>query len=551
MDFPIAVVSAHCGRDKYLRHKPNTALHTWWAQRPLAACRSVLLSLLLPDPCDEYCPKDFKDKARKLLSPLPVGLGKTDESLQKSLFRFIGDFANPDLSFNSTYLGTARKLVEASQPGEVPLVVDPFAGAGSIPFEANRLNCDTFASDLNPVACLLNKVILEEIPKEGIGLADEILSVGAELVEKAKEKLAAFYPTDTKNRRPIAYLWAKTVRCESPNCGAEIPLVRSFWLCNKGERRYALRFSKMHHRNDPPSVEFEVFEPKTKADVAKPNISDAKAVCLCCNTVLKPERVLAQLKSQHGGTDTLFNKDGERIGGAFLLAVITSDSEYSCREYRIGVASDYQAVHIAEKTLATMLKSNNGPLKPVPDETLPPIGTLGFRVQRYGITSWEYLFTIRQKTTIAILCQYIKDLSKTNKPLVQLLLSFALDKFIRHCNGNARWNNVVESVEPAFGSQTLPITWTFPESVPWGPWAENFDFSIKSVAECIKRGFVLITKTGQVELADATKSPLPDDSAHIWFTDPPYYNAVPYSDLSDFFYVWLKRSIGNHPLIIA
>lgn len=132
--------------------------------------------------------------------------------------------------------------MHAAYPEEPPLVVDPFAGGGSIPLEALRLGCETFASDLNPVACLILKVMLEDIPRHGPKLAEELRQVGSEIKKQAEEELAEFYPNDPDGARPIAYLWARTVICESPNCGAEIPLMRSFWLCKKANRKKALRY---------------------------------------------------------------------------------------------------------------------------------------------------------------------------------------------------------------------------------------------------------------------------------------------------------------------
>src|SRR5204862_1924251 len=158
-----------------------------------------------------------------------------------ALLTFIGDFDNWDNAAHPTYLEIGRGLVKAAHPEETPLVVDPFAGGGSIPLEALRLGCDAFASDLNPVACLINKVLLEDIPRHGPELAEELRRVGAEVKKAAERELAEFYPRDTDGARPIAYLWARTVRCEAPNCGAEIPLVRSFWLSKKANRRRALR----------------------------------------------------------------------------------------------------------------------------------------------------------------------------------------------------------------------------------------------------------------------------------------------------------------------
>lgn len=194
VDFPIAVVSKHSAREKSIRHGHPSTLHLWWARRPLAACRAMLLALLLPDPVDPHCPQEFKVEARKLLAPVPVALEPDDDGLRRALLKFIGDFSNWDLSNNSLYIEAARSLIKAAHDEEVPLVVDPFAGGGSIPLEALRLGCDAFASDLNPVACLILKVMLEDIPRHGPKLAQEVRRVGGEIKKQVEKELAAFYP---------------------------------------------------------------------------------------------------------------------------------------------------------------------------------------------------------------------------------------------------------------------------------------------------------------------------------------------------------------------
>jgi len=161
VDFPIAAVSKQAAREKSIRHGHPSTLHLWWARRPLASCRAMLMALLLPDPCDENCPEQFKVKAREALSGLQK-VRPDDEGLRRALLSFIGDFSNWDLSSNVRYLQASRALVKAAHPEETPLVVDPFAGGGSIPLEALRLGCDAFASDLNPVACLILRVLLAE-----------------------------------------------------------------------------------------------------------------------------------------------------------------------------------------------------------------------------------------------------------------------------------------------------------------------------------------------------------------------------------------------------
>ena len=329
VDFPIAEVSRHAAREKSIRHGHPSTLHLWWARRPLASSRAVLLALLLPDPCDPHCPDEFKSKARKLLLAMrgrPSGWNttiRTDEGLRQILLRFIADFANWDNAAKTEYLQTGRGLVKNAHPEETPLVVDPFAGGGSIPLEALRIGCDAFASDLNPVACLILKTMLEDIPRHGPGLADELRKAGAEIKAQVENEVADLYPKDTDGANPIAYLWARTVRCEAPNCGAEIPLMRSMWLCRKPKRKWALCPKVIQQQGLPPRVEFTTFQPKADREVTGGTVTRAKATCLCCHAVLPPERVRAQLVGQRGGANTVFDKQGTRTGGARMTAVVT------------------------------------------------------------------------------------------------------------------------------------------------------------------------------------------------------------------------------------
>ena len=306
VDFPIAVVSRHAAREKSIRHGHPSTLHMWWARRPLASSRAVLMALLLPDPCDEHCPEAFKRKARQILLGMhgrPQGWTTTivpDEGLRQIILKFIAEFADWNNAAKPAYLDTGRALVKAAHGEGPPLVVDPFAGGGSIPLEALRLGCDAFASDLNPVACLILKVMLEDIPRHGSELAEELRKVGGEIKRKAERELAGFYPKDPDGATPIVYLWARTVRCEAPNCGAEIPLMRSFWLCKKEKRKRALRHRIVRFQGKLPRVEFEVFEPKTEHEVHGGTVTQAKATCLCCCVVLPPERVRVATRGAAG-----------------------------------------------------------------------------------------------------------------------------------------------------------------------------------------------------------------------------------------------------------
>ena len=554
VDFPIAEVSKHAVRDNPNQRGHPWKLHKWWARRPLASSRAVLMALLLPDPCDEHCPEVFKKKARQILLGMhgrPQGWATTiesDEGLRQIILKFIADFANWKNAANSEYLETGRALVKAAHGEETPLVVDPFAGGGSIPLEALRLGCEAFASDLNPVACLILKVMLEDIPRHGPELAEELRKVGSEIKQQTEQELADLYPTDPDGATPIAYLWARTVRCEAPNCGAEIPLMSSFWLCNEPKRKWALRYWIERSAGEPPSVEFEVFEPKADSEVCASTITDAKATCICCGVVLPPERVRPQLVAQRGGADVVFDAECQRTGGARLAAVVTLKPGQSGRHYRLPTDADYEAVRRSQARLADILgeweRGGKQGLCPVPDEPLPPIGTLGFRVQRYGMLQWGDLFTARQKVALVELVHQIRLTEMSD--VLREFLACALSVFARACNGNARIRPN-SSVAPAFGMQTLPITWTFPETIVSGGRSEHFDGALSNVRQVIERFPSL--SAGQVQNADATDHPLPDQTAGCWFTDPPYYDAIPYSDLSDFFLVWLKRTLPDNPLL--
>jgi len=562
VDFPIAVVSKHSAREKSIRHGHPSTLHLWWARRPLTACRAMLMALLLPDPCDAKCPEEFRTKARELLLKMPGWNTprmnqqvKSEAGLRKAILTFIGDFANWDNTADTKYLTTARALVKAAHPDETPLVVDPFAGGGSIPLEALRIGCEAFASDLNPVACLILKVMLEDIPRwgrkkvkvkrrngeevEADGLAEALRIVGKDIKEQAEKELKDFYPDDPDGSKPIAYLWARTVKCESPNCGAEIPLMRSFWLCKKADRKRALRYKVVRKpspsgRRIAPYVEFEIFEPESDREVPGGTVTRAKATCLCCGTVLPPDRVRAQLAEQRGGADVIFDENGNRIGGAQMTAVVTLHPGIQGRHYRLPTERDYQAVWKTRKRLKAILdkweRGGKMGLCPVPDEPSPSQDThraVGSQLPFYGHKRWGDLFTYRQQLLFVILSSLVKG---------EEILPLMLSKIVRHCNAFSFWHTGSETVAGAFGRQAIPMCWDFPEYCPFARFAGGFDNALDDLVDATVHISAIATSRGQVEAADATNHPLPDGSAKVWFTDPPYYDAIPYANLADFFF---------------
>ena len=551
VDFPIAEVSKHAAREKSIRHGHPSTLHLWWARRPLASSRAVLLALLLPDPCDEHCPEDFKQQARKILRKVrqpPMN----DLELRQGLLSFIANFANWKNAADRTHLDVSRALVKAAHGEEPPLVVDPFAGGGSIPLEALRLGCEAFASDLNPVACLILKVMLEDIPRHGPGLADELRRVGEEIKRQAEQELADLYPKDPDGATPIAYLWARTVRCEAPNCGAEIPLMRSFWLCKKAKRKRALRHRVERCEGEPPSVEFEVFEPKADKEVRGGTVARARATCLCCGAVLPPERVRAQLAAERGGADVIFDEDGRRTGGARMTAVVTIKSGQAGRHYRLPTDADYAAVRKAQERVAQVLaeweRGGKQGLCPVPDEPTPTGGGSGagraFSVQRYGMMQWGDLFTARQKVALVELSQLVTTFTEA----LRNLLAIAVNRIAGGGASTSAWLASGEEVKHAIPRHALPFIWDFGESNCLATASRSWDSALNSIVNVLEGG-ALGSVSGQVQSADTTNHPLPDQSAGVWFTDPPYYDAIPYADLADFFLIWLKRTLPDYSLL--
>ena len=290
VDLPIKRISAHARREKSIRHGHISTLHIWWARRPLAACRAVICAALWPDPADENCPQTFRDKAAELiiafarkadgdmklletsseeakqrwaaLAKPKVRLDTKKKadlcSLRAALLDFIADFANWDNSTVPAYLEASRLLTQAAHealggvPGTRPLVVDPFAGGGSIPLEALRVGADAFASDLNPIPVILNKVVLEFIPKHGARLVDEVRRWGAWIDRELRKRMLPFFPASSEAVNAAVYFWARTAQCEGPGCGLTVPMLRSAYLVEKRGRTIWLQpeYDKRKRRAD-------------------------------------------------------------------------------------------------------------------------------------------------------------------------------------------------------------------------------------------------------------------------------------------------------------
>ena len=409
--------------------------------------------------------------------------------------------------------------------------------------EALRLGCEAFASDLNPVASVILKVMLEDIPRHGLGLADELRKAGAEIKAKADMELADLYPMDPDGATPIAYLWARTVQCEAPNCGAEIPLMRSMWLCRKPKRKWALLPITVRDDGVPPRVEFEIFEPTRDAEVVNGTVSRAKATCVCCRAVLAPERVRSQLAAQCGGAEAVFNADGNRTGGARMTAIVTLKPGQPGRHYRLPTAADYAAVRLAQERVANILdeweQGGRQGLCPVPDEGISPNEIRRITVLLYGVQNWGDLFTARQKTVLMTLTRLVTEYC--HSPQIRTALALSVSRFADIANSHCQWENNKNQIRHLFTRQAISMVWDFGEGSFFGGQAGDYSTTLGTMTRVVER-WEGNSEQGQVHLVNATDHPLPDQTAKVWFTDPPYYDSVPYAHLSDFFLDLAKAS---------
>ncbi len=552
VDLPIKQISEHARREKSIRHGHLSTLHIWWARRPLAACRAVICAALWPDPADPFCPEKFKKEAARLMKDFrDLRGGKQRDwndplELRKSLLDFIADFANWDNSTIKDYLDASRALTQCAHEalggasGTRPLVVDPFAGGGSIPLEALRVGADAFASDLNPVPVLLNKVMLEYIPKYGPRLADEVRKWGEWIKQEAEKELAEFYPMDPGGAKPIAYLWARTIRCEGPGCGAEIPLFRSSCLSQKGKNS---TFLKLKCDKRTKKIGIELTNDLNSTEHIEGVLRRSSATCPLCGYTIPAANVRSQFKGRQGGS-----KDSR------LLAVVTTKENESGRRYRLPLQHDESAIKLAFDELK---KIRTTAPEDLPDEPLPYLRSI-FNIHLLDVTKWSHLFTPRQQVALVKLTRLVRKLdqeirkTKCDEQLQEAVvtcLALAVDRVAAQFSSLSWWQPKGEFVVGTFGRQALGIVWDFAEIRPVRGASGDLDGAINWVVRVIE-ATGSFKNEATVEKASATKHPLPDDSAAAVVTDPPYYDAVPYADLSDYFYVFLKRMLrGRHPAL--
>lgn len=552
-DFPVKEVSVESAREKNIRHGHISALHIWWARRPLASSRASIYAALTPEAKNE------------------------EERLKRA--QFIHNLSKWENSLNKTLLERAKVEILKANGGKPPRVLDPFAGGGSIPLEALRLGCETYASDLNPVAVLIEKCTLEypqkygkeesekntpsrsgrrdspnnkqlhsEIFEQAALFPDSSPSIsnpllydvkkwGNWVLEEAKREIGRFYPPEEGGAIPVGYIWARTVKCQNPACGAEIPLVRQTWLAKKDKKKVAYKLIPKGNK-----IEFEIREGKQiDFDPEVGTVSRAKVVCPCCGSGLSDKEVRKQFQE---------GKTGER-----MIAVVLHHPEKQGKTYRLATEKDLEIFGEAEKYLEKKRQElfDKWGFDPVPDEVLPLMSGV-FNVPLYGMNSWGELFNSRQKLALITFVEKVKEAHKEMieegydeeyAKAVVSYLAFVVSRIPDVNSTICHWDGSWEKTATTFARQALPMNWDYIEANVLGEKGYNFKNILDTISLVLEKISGLSSLIPNISQASATSLPYSDNFFDAVITDPPYYINVPYADLSDFFYVWLKRTIGD------
>ena len=554
--FPLEEVSAHSRREKNVRHGHISTLHLWWARRPLAACRAFIYASLVDDP--------ETDSEREELLKEVADLASWDAVRHPDKVVRTKDDGGSGLT-GTELLERARRRILDDNGGKPPKLLDPFAGGGAIPLEGLRLGCEVEASDLNPVAILILKGTVEYPQKfgqpnsrsvpdyisEAAGegsqssfadadvveayrrspLATDVRYWGNWILERARDELAEFYPSDPDGSVPIAYLWSRTIPC--PNCDAEMPLIRQFWLARKPKKRVAL---KPLIDPDNNRVDFEVVEGlDVIGNPAQATTSRGDTRCLLCGQVVKAAQV-----RQAGVEGT--------ISAMLTSVVLKPHSTTRGKSYREDTLVDWNAYHAASERLRFLEVGHQGDLPLIPEEPIDP-KTLGLRVDAFGLDQWGKLFNRRQLLALTTFARLVGEshgemlkngLDADYSMAVVRYLSLALSRYSDFACTLSKWKVDAEAVVGALAMQTLPMVWDYAEQAPLLGAGGSFSAMVNRVAAGMETAIV-----------DRTWATTSQRDARIGYetvfdcvlTDPPYYDAIDYAGLSDFFYVWIRRSL--------
>ena len=401
-------------------------------------------------------------------------------------------------------------------------------------------------------------VALEYVPKYGQQLTSEVRKWGDWIKEQAQKELLEFYPLGQDGDFPIAFIWARTALSESPSPDrfpVEVPLLSSFWLSKKPQRRRALRWCREQNlkiKSEIVEVSYadgttkkvrrpllEVYEPKSASDV---EVAPAKRGS-CTDPISGYTTPASSVRAQ------LIPRKGGAVDARLVCIVGVKESEKG-RVYRLPTRRDLSAF---DKARSRLIEVVHGRKDILPDETLPVMSGV-FNAPLYGHNTWGSLFNYRQSLSLLSICELVKQAGKLCRKqnpnseiwkAVTTVFAMNLSKLTDYGSALATWSSPAsqETVRSTFGRQALPMVWDYAEANPFaassGGWGHSLNFVCLALEELVKGKL----SPGHAEMANAASHPLPDDAAAVFVTDPPYYNAVPYADLSDFFYVWLKRCL--------
>ncbi len=576
---PIEKISAEASREKSVRQGHISTLHLWWARRPLVACRAAVYGALVP--ASRFVPNGATDEKKKSL-----GRANTAKFIDR-LCQYpgtptvIAEARQHILEAHAERLTqeTKKKVtVQDIEQGRAarPKVLDMFAGGGAIPLEALRLGCEAHALDLNPVAHIIELCTLAYPERYGrpdpkshgcasggswAGLPEEVKHWGEWVSQKVEGEIGDLYPfladPDYKGKRretnvelwktgqntkippgylqPIAFLWARTVTCKNPTCRASVPLQRQTWLCKKDRRCVALRAVAPRGKK---RVTFEVVEdqsPKRLGFDPDAGSSAGNATCPFCGTVCDSDYV-----KQEGCSHRL---------GEQLMAVVSTREHETGKIYFSGEECTSVADNESVKRRIESLLNRTG--LTIPDEPITTDAKNSCWTPLYGLTTFGDLFTRRQMLCLLTFAAVVREATVEMKSSgyeddrAKALATYCglLGSRLADWNSTiSHWITVGEKVSDTFARQAIPMCWDFSEINPFAKVSGNSRDSLERMVEALECHPVEVKP--HVERGTATKLPWPDSTMDAVITDPPYYDNVPYSDLSDFFYVWLKRSIG-------
>jgi putative DNA methylase len=519
---PLEAINAESAREKSIRHGHPSTLHLWWARRPLATARAVIWSSLVDDPSSH--PEEFS----------------TEEAQNKErqrLFGILGRLVKWQNSNNMDVLAEAKAEIMKSTGGNPPDLLDPFAGGGTIPLEAQRLGLKAYASDLNPVAVMINKAMIEIPPKfagqppvnpdahnqinsewkGASGLAEDVRYYGEWMQRKAFEKIGHLYPKvkDEQGRAHavIAWIWTRTVMCPNPACGCEMPLANSFELSKKkGKEAY------IHPVIEGKKIRYEVKYGKGAQEPPKTGRGHFK--CICCGEPVQGNYIKAEGVAN-------------RIGYQLIAIVGEGKGE------RLYFSANTEHINAAEIS----------PPQWYPDGEL--FGKAADQLPLYGYKTFKDLFTNRQLVTLMTLSDLVDEAqkiitadggSKEYAQAVGVYLAFGVSRNADINNTLCRWEISKTQVRNLFTRQAIAMMWDFAENNVFGNAAGGFSVSLSSIIKVIER-FSTVDYSGNVMQHDAQKD---NNMRNIMVsTDPPYYDNICYADLSDFFYVWLRKMLRN------